>query len=239
MLWDMYPTLIMEYGSPPGIYGDACAETGRYYSLVNYLASIGISTPNVPDITKSLNNFRTDAGYIRHPLVPLAWRETDFSEDQWVPLFIASKESGVKVAGSNTSMSDEMNFRLSDAGWKTGNGDLIHPGTLGTLLRANGKANFVADLPMLVGLIITRYIPIRWSDSKKWFESSGDNSGDYLNLIHQVMYAETTKTGTLTTKLIKYLFRFCDLQGKIGSYYKNESPWIQDMYRPALEKLIE
>lgn len=235
MLWDSYPTLVMEYGSAPGIYGDSCAETGRYFSLVKYLASQGISVANIPSSNQSLNNFRTDSGYIRHPLVPVTWRESDFSEDQWLPLFISTNESKVVINNTSYSFADEMYSRLKSNEFKTGNGNYIHIGTVATLMRYKGHANSFTDLFLLGGLLVTRFLPYSWNG--KGF-SKVDNSGDYLNMIHQVLFAETTNTSTVTMKVIKWVLKFCDLQGKVDDYYKNENPWIRTLYAQAFEKLI-
>lgn len=220
---DKYKTIIRESEFWPGSIGDSCAETSRYEHLVSILEAAG------PEV--DLHQFVTATGFIRHPTAPIkddkgkSWRETDFVSDQALPLFLASQ-------ASDPSIANIMRARIRQAGWRTGNGDLVSPGLFALLTNRIWLLNICT---VVQGLIFK--FPWRWNDEKKALERSNKSSADYLNWIHASIHG-----GWLTRKMV---FK-STLKAKIRNYYQApqkdpnlvepNTQWIVDLYDQAIDK---
>jgi hypothetical protein len=221
MVLDNYRFIKMEQCLWPGSTGDSCAETGRYITL-SYL--IGED----PEI--NLFPFMTDKGFLRHP--ETLWREDDFTSDQMAPFLSAASLTQPLLAGIAVN-------RIKNAGWKTGNGDYITPGLLASIKRVqNSKIQWIYDLAFLGQALIFK-LPIRWSDSKRWFERSEGSSADYLNFLNGIAFAKAKKKLTWPMKLALKLTGKAKIMSKVEDYYFVEpnSQWILDIYKKALEVL--
>lgn len=212
---DAYKTIVMEHVSYPGNIGDSCAETGRYKHLKQLL---GLSSNEV-----NLTPFITSEGFIRHPTAPSSdgtgqsWRESHFSGDQALPLFVAAKRD-------NDPIANILKVRLKANWYRTGDGNLIHPG-LYALLTGNRTLLTIA---VVVQALIFK-IPFRWSDAYKKFEDNSDSSADHLNYIHSAVYVP---------KLFRKLVPKQVLKDKIRNYYQVE-PNVQfliDLYDQVIDK---
>lgn len=211
MKFDENQLILSGADSSPADMGDSCAETSRYAHLLQKLNT---------ELPMDLNAFRTESGYVRHPspLLPVDWRESDFSSDQALPLYLAMRNTRYGFGA------DEMKRRIREAGWKTGNGDYVSPMFFALLV----------DSKLLINLTVAAQalmfsIPFRWSDSKKRFESTNDSSGDYLNWFHASLYA---------SPWIRKLVSKETLWAKITHYYRNEpdNTELLDSYRKVLER---
>lgn len=202
----------LEQCGRPGSIGDSCAETCRYINLIHYCGT-GFEKLGMPRITM----FRTEEGYLRHPDVPEGWREDDFTTDQGLPLYLAF------VAEEYIKEPERMIERIRMAGWRTGNGDFVSPLFYGVL---NKKRWLVKSCLWSQAQIFK--IPFRWSDSKKWFESSSGSSADFLNWFQVAMTIPESN---------KWVARDV-LWQKICDYYKPEPnvDWMLDFYAQAIKK---
>lgn len=207
MIIDSYQCIQMEQTNWPGNIGDSAAETGRYAHLRMLLGEYQLDV--------NLNAFTTILGYVRHPTSP--WREEDFSSDQATPLYLALQKYG-------NPEHDRMKRLVKNAGWKTGNKTLITPGFWAIL----NDQTWLLDLTIVAQELIFA-LPYRWSDSKKWFERTTDNSGDYMNFIHMSVHAH---------KWVRWLVSKEVLKQKVREYYKPEvnNQWIVDLYDQVIEK---
>lgn len=204
MIIDEYGCLLREQNPPwdPGRLGSSCADTARYQHLQDIL---GEGPFNV-----NLYAFKTDKGFVDHP--KSIWREDKFNSDSALPLFLATK---------NTLLGGSLQFYLKDL--KTGDGKWISPG-LYFLLHDN---TIELKASLLIQAMLFK-LPYRWSDSKKWFERTTDNSGDYLNYIHLALHV---RKSFVSKKVLKQ---------KVRDYWLPKEPninWLIDMYDKAIEYL--
>lgn len=195
---DEYGCLITDE-APPGCYGDSCAESCRY----NYLLSI---LDRIPEC--KIMSFITEHGFIRHLLSP--WKENDFSSDQMIPLFLVFPSTTFRQSLENNK-------------WRTGNGDLVPPQLYGLL---TGKIWIIKAALFMQSLMFK--LPYRWSDSKKWFESTKGSSADYLNFTVLSLYL---RKSYMPKEVLK---------AKILDYYKNEpnSNMVTDLYLEAVDRYL-
>lgn len=239
MKFDNLNTLYMEHEGPPNCYGDSCAETSRFWHLLYIREKVinnGIMIhpsiqPIQQDIRTSLNNFITDKGYIRHPLVPEDWKETDFTSDQGMPLYLAFDKWNL------VDEQTQMYNRLKENKWRTGNGDIIAPPFIAILLRP--KYKYLADLIIFFQAFIMKFFPYRWNDGKKCIESTENSSGDYLNFVHAV-FNSIYYGDTFISKWTRKLFTKEFINGKLEHYYKPETNvrWLLDIYKEVVNKVF-
>lgn len=210
MRFDEYGLILSGADSSPADMGDSAAESSRYVHLKQQINE----TPPIV-----LSFFRTETGYVRHPspLLPADWRESDFSSDQALPLFLAMRNTRYQLG------SDEMYRRIKEAGWRTGNGNLVSP--MFYSLLTNSKT--LLNLTIIAQALIFK-IPFRWSDSKRKFETSEDASGDYLNFFHASLYA---------SKWARWFVSKATLVAKIEHYYRNEpnSADLVNLYKQVID----
>lgn len=211
MYLDEHKSLVMEQCGSPGNIGDSCAETSR---LFNLLTLLGKNKDGV-----SLNSFVTQGGFIRHTDAPSTWRETDFSDDQLLPLYVAARNS------NDMALKQLIEQRIKSNGWKTGNIQYIHPITYAYL-------NEIGWLKCLstFGQQTLFALPWRWNDQYHKFEEMKDSSADYLNFIH---YAHETSAKVWISKEI--------LKTKIEEYYKKEpnSEWVVSLYKQFIDEFYK
>ncbi len=185
--------------------GDSLANTSRWCLLLN-------------EQRNCLPGFRTGEGYLRHPspMMPDAWKETDIPTDQLLPYFLASHKD----------YQTEIILRIKHNGWRTGNGDYVSPMFWAVLHNQRWALNIA-----LIAQLAIFSIPIRWSDSKKWFESSKDSTADVLNWFHCL---------PLASQWVRRQVNKDHARQKIHAYYSNEpnSGWLLDLYDQAIEKVL-
>lgn len=210
---DEYGLAVMEHVEWPGSIGDAAAETSR-------LMILGHDFQDEMSGWIRLQSLITATGYLRHPTAPEGWRQSDFSNDQFLPLMMAwdlcdapvarPRDKGFKIFGTKTLLSP-LNFCLVRK-WFTA----------------------INILNMIQGWIFL--IPYRWSDDdrlkgKLWkFERSEGSSADYLNFVISYIYLKKcNKWARLNADPKKCL-------EKIESYYRNEpnSEFVVSLYRKHL-----
>jgi len=213
MHFDKYGLIVSDLSGMPSAAGDSAAETGRWLHLKILL--------DEPRDISVINNFRTIGGYVRHPspLLPYDWRESDFSSDQWLPLFLAAR------AAPFYQFWIEMVTRLREAGWRTGNGNLCSP-ILYALVNEN---QWLINMCVAAQALLFK-LPWRWSDSAKRFESTQNSTGDYLNWLHAAIHADPWARKLVNpTKLVT----------KIESYYATEigTGELLDLYRRLIKKV--
>jgi hypothetical protein len=225
MKFDDYGLVVRELESDEtqkgfdGNRGDSCAETFRWAHLVDYLG-------NRQNLSAPYRAISTEKGYLRHPTTP--WREDKFSFDQWVPLYLA-------VHGR--IWQQDCQKYIDSNWWRTGNNNFVSPLYFTARRRAAKKANSLSDLPLLGMAIILRFSPIRWSDSKKWFESTKNASGDYLNFLHLLIQCET-HGHTVVSKLAKWLTKKSTAMEKVIHYFLGEpDAFVVPLYEKALDKM--
>lgn len=224
MKQDLFGCLVSERGSYPPNIGDSCAETARAIHLYILLGK-RVDTLN-------LYQFVTSEGFVRHPLAPEKdtdgdnWREPDFSSDQALPLYLAARLSGPDKMGVWSDLADLLEERIKEAGWKTGNGDFVSPPFFAIL--KNWK--WLLNLCLLVQILFFKF-PLRWSDSKKFFELSKGSSADYLNFFHLLVYA---------SPFVRRLVSKKKVISKISQYYEDEpnSAWLIELYLEVAENLF-
>lgn len=195
MKFDTLGLILSETSPPPGCYGDSMAETARYVNIHTFLGyAVEI---------EHLKQFETETGYVRHPLSP--WREDDMVTDQLMPYFIAAR-FGLK---------NRVYEHIDDAGFRTGNGDLVSPLFYAILTESPKLAAFA----LLAQWAIFR-IPFRWSDSKKRFESNADSSADYLNWLQGLMWLHYKDL--YLPKYVVYWTNGDKIVERIRHYYQDE-----------------
>ena len=206
MHYDELGLIVSDTSGPPSCFGDSCAETGR---VVHLGCLLGLQDGPA----ERLLHFVTSGGYVRHPspTLPYDWRETDFSSDQALPLYLAWRQVGVAQA-------QEMKERIKAAGWRTGNGDLVSPYFFAALI----DSKLLMSLVCFIGAMVFK-IPFRWSDSKKAFESNADATGDYLNYFHCLPFAygwvrRLVGKSTLSDKIIRYYSNESNCAGLLARY---------------------
>ena len=215
MIIDYFKTLVMEHCGYPGNIGDSCAETSRAKHLRSLLGENNSAL--------ELSPFVSDTGFLRHPNAPerddkgVSWRETDFSSDQALPLFVASKKCNPEIA-------QLMLTRLKANWYKTGNGDFVHPIFLGLLLNKSWIINIC-----ILGQGLLFKMPWRWNEAYNRFEEMKESSADYLNYIH---------AGVYSNKLCRKLISKSTLKAKVRDYYKVEPncEWLIDLYDRVIDK---
>lgn len=214
MKFDSYRTIIMEQCWWPGSIGDSCAETSREDHLLSLLG-----LPSNAD----LNQFVSPTGFLRHPTAPAkddngnSWRESDFTSDQGLPLYLASKARGLPIAPL-------FHDRIKEAKWKTGNGDYVSPGLFAAITDSKCLLNST-----VWGQAMIFKFPFRWNDEKKGFEPMETSYADYLNWIHLAIYCLPAIRGEIPKATLKV---------KVRSYYATEpnSQWIIDLYDQVLDR---
>lgn len=187
MFLDALLLLVSEIGGYPGNIGDQCANTSRS-EVLN------------PINTQRLSQFLTPTGFVRSPDAPPGWRESDFSDDQLLPLIMAD-ESIISTARKRLPI-------------KSGNGFLHNPLTFAILWGQHWLANIVLRLQYF---LMTK-VPWRWDDGKKAFVSTADMTCDWLNWFVTCVYLKRNS-------IFWYEFDQQDLdliRSKIYSYYKDE-----------------
>jgi hypothetical protein len=217
MYLDTNGLIVMEQEGPPGCFGDACAETSRYVTLQNILGN---------KTNSNLTLLVTNTGVLRYPSPPGIWTESDCSDDQVMPLI----STGVMI---NTIIE-----QLEDNGYKTGNGDLIHPTTYAQLRRSQDCSfQWLWDFTILFQALLFK-LPFYYNDGKKDFESTSDDTADYLNFINFLAFAKL-KNETWVCKLTKKIISSSTAFSKVQSYYSDEpnSEWLLDIYQDAIVKI--
>ena len=211
MRTDGWGFIISETSGSPSNMGDSCAETARLAHLNQRLGW---------PYNENLDKFRTDIGYVRHPSpeLPLDWRESDFSSDQALPLYLAYRSIRYQF------YAEEMKETIKRAGWRTGNGTLVNPLFFSLLVGKRWLINLA-----VAGQSLIFKIPFRWSDSKKKFESTSEASGDYLNWFHASLYASPWARRLVPPSVM--------IQ-KLEHYYRNEpnSKELINLYKRVIEK---
>jgi hypothetical protein len=208
----------MDQSSWPGNIGDSCAETSRYAHLKLLL---GLPIDDV-----DLYAFISNSGFLRHPLAPAAgeidgknesWRETDFTSDQGLPLFLAARKSDQSLARLIIS-------RIHQDSYKTGNGDLVNPGFYALLTDTEWLLHVSTDVQAL----LLRF-PYRWSDSKNRFEENEESAADYLNWIHCAVYLSPCERKLIPKDLLK---------AKVRKYYQPEPncQFLLDLYDQVIDQ---
>ena len=211
---DQYKTLVMEHVGYPGNIGDSCAETSRRVHQKRWL----LDNPEPLDITQ----FITEKGFVRHPTAPEkddkgeSWREDDFTSDQGLPLFLAALCTLPLTAQT-------VKRTIIDAGWRTGNGDLIHP-IFYAILKDN---KFLINLFTVAQALLFRFV-WRWNDEKNKFEETEESSCDYINYIHYALYASEWARNRVSKERLKE---------KVAHYYKVEPncKWLVDDYNRLID----
>lgn len=190
--------IVLEQCGWPGNIGDSAAETGR-------AAVLGVRGLN-------LAQFRTDAGYVRHPTAPEGWRESDFSNDQALPLYLGFHGAPFLDLHLRSEMRDRYK------------GKLVPPGFRFSL---DGKLWAAAWAVRVQGWLFA--LPYRWSDSKRWFERMDSSSADFLNYfvtivwLHRRGYRVKPRPETMD---------------KIRSYYLVEpNAFIVEYYEKAMQEV--
>lgn len=219
MKFDEYGYLVTEYEGFPSNIGDSCAETARFVTLQHILGESNKT---------NLSGFVTEKGVLRHPTSP--WREDDTSDDQTCPLIAA------------TGLVDpELCKKVIDYvvgnGYRTGNGQLIHPLCYAQIKRIQKSPNqWFYDLSILGQALLLKF-PIRWNDGLKKVELSKDSSGDYLNFINFLAYAHATETTTLPCILAKLIISDSVAFCKVQDYYRGKvnTDWMVDIYAKAIK----
>jgi len=197
---DSYKTLVREQNSYPGSIGDSCCDTSEYAHLK---AMLDESSDEV-----DLHAFVTPKGFLRHPTAPEkdengdSWREDDFTTDQGLPLFLAS------VAKRDFALPISIYMRIKEAGWRTGNGDLVSLSFFAALSAKQWLINLCT-----VGQVLLFQLPWRWSDSKRQIESSTTSSSDYLSWFHLALHAHPLCRRLISKKTLK---------AKVQVYYAPE-----------------
>lgn len=189
---DSFGCVIMEHSSYEGNLGDSFAETHRRAHLKALLGDY-ILDVNLKVFYDLLNR------PIRHPLLELfvddkgeSWGVTDFSGDQLIAGLFATRKL-------DSVLYSRLINQTKDNGWRTGNGDLIHPGTLAELYE-----NQTIRVLNLLGQQLIFKLPTRYNDEKQGFEPNSISVCDYLNYIHSAVYTPSwiRKLGPSKEKLL-------------------------------------
>lgn len=225
MYLDANGLVVLEQSAFPGNTGDSCAETSRLVTLQILLGD---------DIHSELHLFIVSGGIIRYPDSP--WGITDTSSDQVSPLIVATALTDLSLTKTITNILEENHLR-------TGNGDIVTPGLLANLERAeNHRFLWFMDLTNLLQALIFK-LPLTWNPSatinpKTWLISSKTQSSGYLNWINNLAFAKI-KGDTWPNKLAKKLIKKEKALEMVRNYYAPEqnSAWLLTLYSSALEKI--
>lgn len=178
--------MISETSPWPGSSGDSCANTARS----EVLRPTG----------QSMDKFFTDTGCVRHPDTP--WRESDFSGDQLIALFMAAN--------------GEQRGRLRQLFPKrAGDGNLHAPLTWAIM----NNHFILANLFLLLQKLLFA-LPYRYSDADglKWYQRlqrMDEASADYLNFFVAAVYMK--RCGVLKINIDTE-----EVAHKVFHYYQNE-----------------
>jgi len=184
--------LVSETSSWPGSIGDSCANTARSQVL----------NP-VTTFTQFLQAFVTATGFVRHPSAPEGWRESDFSDDQMLPLYMAGSEAiKQKIRERSRFMSPT--------------GGPHNPLTMCIINDWLISACFF----LFIQKCLMMYLPYRWSDRDglKWyqrFERTSESSADWLNWIAVAVYLKRRNRLFISVP-VDYVSR------KVFDYFSNE-----------------
>ncbi len=200
----------MEQNGYPGNIGDSCAETSRYAHLKDLL--------NEDRSDVDLQQFQTETGFVRHPTAPEGWREDDFSGDQALPLYLASRDNP-----SADPIYWKLRNSIETTGYKSGNGDFISPVFYGLVT----DKQWLVSLSTAVQGLLFRF-PYRWSDAYKNIERQEGSSADYLNYLHAAVYASPYARSFVSKATLKQ---------KIRDYYEVEpnSLWLVQLYDRVID----
>lgn len=226
MKFDLYGMIEMEHTSYPGSIGDSCAETFRYYHLLNFVCGEDTETELI--VRRIYLEIKTDKGYLRHPTAPMGWREDDFSGDQALPLLICL--GACKQYGPVKEVIERNN-------WKYGNGDFVHPSYRAAVARANGKTSLFWDSFIYAQALSMKHFPYRWNDGAKTVERVENSSCDFINFIHLILQAE--KVGhTYFSRKAKEVFTADFIMKKVVEYYAPEprNSFLVELYDDAVRK---
>ncbi len=208
MKQDQLGLLISQTSDYPGSHGDSCAETCRLYVLRS-----AARDPRMDELMIEL--FRTSKGYLRHPAIANWWGgEDDFSSDQALPMLMALDCMGNTQTAKSHTLLAIARERLK---WKTGR----HFASLGVMALARKMWNTFAALQILQALVFK--IPIRWSDSKNWFESTHGSSADYLNFAVALIYLEDCGV-RWHRRIVLWLCPANRIFERVTHYYASEPP---------------
>jgi hypothetical protein len=214
-------TLERESGVRPGSIGDSMADTSRMVHLIGL--TLNLDLEDMQDYTKILLNFRTAKGYVRHPDAPAvdavgdSWREDDTPTDQCMPWFLGIPD---KYAAA------EMKQRIKANWWRTGDNNFVSPVFFALLTSSKIMLSIFLFIQSLFF-----FMPLRWSDAKKKFETTADMSCDYLNWMHAAVYGYSWGSCLISSK------RMMD---RVKHYHKDEpnSQWIVNLYQPVADKYL-
>lgn len=205
MRYDDLGTLIREFHAEgePGNYGDSAAETAR----IKILGGFG-----------NLNSFVRVGGFVRHKRVEDLWGISDFSGDQFVPFFMASKLAAphmpvIHVAGNETKIPGTETY-LTPAAW--------------FLIRGHYRLLNLANIAQ--GYLLK--LPYRIADGGRLERHEGQVQ-DYLNLICITIFLRKMGVKARLPRPWDECFV------AVKKYYETEpnSDWIVDLYRKALLEL--
>jgi hypothetical protein len=231
MKWDNYNLIQMEQNPPgdPGNLGDSFAETFRVMALVSLTDRDNPVT--VQAFRDRYRQVRTAKGLVRHPDSP--WREDDFSGDQFLPGYIAADLYCCRPE----QIDMEAILFLNE--WKTGNGNLAPLSFWAAKARANGKPSATRDLTLLLQAWGMKYLPFRWNDEKRWFESTKNSSADYLNWIISILHAKV-RGHTWASKRALKVFTKDELCFRVLHYYSNEpnSGWAVRLWQDTIYEVF-
>jgi hypothetical protein len=234
--FDSLGLIIMEQCEAPGSLGDSCAETFRYFLLDLYIrdSKSGLSAEEwhtrAQGIQAALRLTQTVRGYLRHPDVPIDWREGDFTSDQFLPRQVVEQFLNVnfdmyRFLESNSYCT---NFPPTK---------LAQPGLFCAYNRGKGQPSLFWDAVAILGQALLFKFPYRWDDGRSAFESVEESSCDYLNWFMLLVQCEIYGC-TVFSRLAKRLVSSTTLKMKVASYYAKEpnSLWILQLYEQAIDK---
>ena len=228
MLFDTRGCLLSQPLKFPSSYGDSAADTSRHVVNLNGVGS------------EHLSQFFTKDGEIRHPdLIGYVdekgnpWDERDFSVDQWLALWVACSLYW-------PSLRMMMFAKLRERMLRVGDGSFINPMMIASIKRTYRKQNWFYDLAFLIQALAFKYLPFRWSDSKTWFESSSNNSGDYLNwFVAGPLFALRTNTFTLSMRFCLKLIPKERVIERVSTYFRDEpnAEFVLNAYNNAIKEV--
>lgn len=214
---------LIRCGGPgePGDMGDSCAEFSRW---INLMFIINGEVPQT--LASGLRLFRTDKGYVRHPSpnLPEDWREGDFSQDQAAPWLIAVARCGLD------DLFHEFATRINGR-WRFFNGTFFTVAFSVLFLRLITGSRWMLDLNLGAQHLLLN-VPLRWSDSKRWFEWDRNASADWLNFFHAL---------SLASPWVRRLVSREKFMEKVRSYYAPEgdsAKWLVDLYDQASKAVL-
>ena len=215
--------------SYPGCVGDSCANTARL--------AIAQVTASPQAINLSLDVFRTDEGYVRHPIAPYgppealsSWREPDFSSDAALPLLMT-----YDLCWGYRGLYHEMCMRVK---WHTAPGKLSSPGVM-----ALARDWVYAFVFVQLIQVILFWLPYRWSDDERlkdkfWkLEKTEGHTGDYLNFATGCQYLKM-RGFTKSAKCLLWLAGEEKVRVSISNYFSRE-PNMELVVRPQFLALDE